>query len=452
MKKTALIVLVLAAMLLGACAPQATATPVDNGSSAATSAPAAPAATSAPAAAATTSSAKPVTLEYWTYSDYAQGKALELQKTFIKEFEASHPGVTINITGKGDDDLTKGELTGAASKSLPDIFMNSTGEGAQLVQVEAVTNVYDKWMAMPDSFRSQFDTEMVGEVSPAKNVMYGLPYTGYATFMYRNLTVLKKAGIDPNAPIKDWADWLDQMKKIKASGAVALPSFINDPWDFVSIMSGAAKSGEWGIDFSKNVTLINPDEYAATAQFLLDAKPYSTELGLSDQGTADLFLNNQLAYYISGPWADPAFEDAKKNGLDYDYALIPGQTADQKGGVRGTEFIGIAPNAHADIAWEFATYICDEAQMSRWAEALGRFNSNTVALNKIKDQPLLQITVDAAKDSLVDGYPLFVKAYPVNYNQALLDNLASIEQGSLTPADGAKSLIDQLNPLIVEDK
>jgi multiple sugar transport system substrate-binding protein len=443
MQKKVIIVLVLAAMVLGACAPQAAATPAATTAAGTTAA--APAATTA---AVTT----PVTLEYWVFSDYAQGAALELQKTFIAEFEASHPGVTINITGKGDDDLTKGEITGAASKSLPDIFMNSTASGAQLVQVEAVTNVYDKWMALPDNYRSQFDPEMVSEVSPSNGVMYGIPYTGYATFMYRNLTVLKKAGIDPNTPIKDWADWLDQMKKIKAAGDIALPSFINDPWDFVSIMSGAAKNGEWGIDFTNNKTLINPEEYAATAQFLLDAKPYSTQLGLSDQGTADLFMNNQLAYYISGPWADPGFEDAKKNGLDYDYAVIPGRTEDQKGGVRGTEFIGIAPNAHQDIAFEFAAYICDEPQMSRWAKTLGRFNSNMVALSEIKDQPLLQITVDAAKNALTDGYPLFVKAAPVNYNQALLDNLASIDEGSLTPADGAKALVAELNQDIADNQ
>lgn len=449
MQKKVIIVLVLAVMLLSACAPKAAA---PAATAAATTAAAPAATTAAPAATSDVSASNPVTLEYWVFSDYAQGDALTLQKQFIAEFEAKHPGVTINITGKGDDDLTKGEITGAASKSLPDIFMNSTAAGAQLVQVGAVTNVYDKWMALSDSYRGQFDPEMVGEVSPAANTMYGIPYTGYATFMYRNLTVLKKAGIDPNTPIKDWADWLDQMKKIKAAGDVALPSFINDPWDFVSIMSGAAKNGEWGIDFTNNKTLINPEEYAATAQFLLDAKPYSTELGLSDQGTADLFMNNQLAYYISGPWANPGFEDAKKNGLDYDYAVIPGRTEDQKGGVRGTEFIGIAPNAHQDLAFEFAAYICDEPQMSRWAKTLGRFNSNQVALSEIKDQPLLQITVDAAKDALTDGYPLFVKAYPVNYNQALLDNLAAIYEGSMTPTDGAKALITQLNQDIADNQ
>jgi hypothetical protein len=40
----------------------------------------------------------------------------------------------------------------------------------------------------------------------------------------------------------------------------------------------------------------------------------------------------------------------------------------------------------------------------------------------------------------------------VNYNQALLDNLASIDEGSLTPADGAKALVAELNQDIADNQ
>ena len=44
----------------------------------------------------------------------------------------------------------------------------------------------------------------------------------------------------------------------------------------------------------------------------------------------------------------------KNTGLEYDYVLIPGATPDNKGGVRGTEFIGFDPNGeNFDLAWEF---------------------------------------------------------------------------------------------------
>ena len=77
------------------------------------------------------------TLEYWVYSDFAQGDALALQQEFIREFTAKHPGVKIEIIGKGDADLTAGQIAGAASGNVPDVFMNGIGTGAQLVEVAA---------------------------------------------------------------------------------------------------------------------------------------------------------------------------------------------------------------------------------------------------------------------------------------------------------------------------
>ena len=72
-----------------------------------------------------------------------------------------------------------------------------------------------------------------------------------------------------------------------------------------------------------------------TVKFLEAAKAYGTENGDQDQATTDLFLSNKLAFVVTGPWMNPTFKAAKaSNGLDYDYVLIPGATADNKGGVK----------------------------------------------------------------------------------------------------------------------
>jgi multiple sugar transport system substrate-binding protein len=134
--------------------------------------------------------ADPVTLQYWVYSDFAQGDALKLQQQFIAEFEAAHPGVKIEISGKGDDDLTTGEVTGAASGNTPDVFMNGLAFGAQLVQAGALDNLYAKWMAMPQGYRDQFDKDAIASCTPKPQTMYCLPYTGFNELLFRNLTVL----------------------------------------------------------------------------------------------------------------------------------------------------------------------------------------------------------------------------------------------------------------------
>lgn len=431
-------IIVLGVLLLSACAPQALAT-----EAAATEA-------AAPDAAATEAAAdaQPVTLEFWTFSDYASDAGGDMMKIFISEFEAAHPGVTINITGKGGDELNTGIVTSAASGTIPDIYMGTTSQGALFTGINAMANVYDRWMAMPEDYRAQFDPNMISEVTPVDGEMYAMPFTGYATFLYRNLTVLKAAGIDPTTPINTWDEWLAQMKAIKESGNLGMGSFYGDWWDFTNIYSGAATDQEWGIDFANKTTMINPEKYIQTVKFLEAAKEYGTENGDQDQATTDLFLSDKLAFLVTGPWMDPTFTAAKENGLDYDYVLIPGATADNKGGVRGTEFVTISPaTANADLAWEFVTYICDEPQLVRWSEALGRFNGNQKAMAQV-DNSLLKITIDAAASSLLERPPHFTTAYPGNYYQVLQDNLAQITSGVFTPEDGAADLITQLNATI----
>jgi multiple sugar transport system substrate-binding protein len=58
--------------------------------------------------------------------------------------------------------------------------------------------------------------------------------------------------------------------------------------------------------------------------------------------------------FVSGPFAEPAFEQAKKQkGLEYDYILIPGQTADIHGGVYRGEFLAVLNTKKADAAWKW---------------------------------------------------------------------------------------------------
>ena len=96
------------------------------------------------------------------------------------------------------------------------------------------------------------------EMTPEANTMWGVPYTGYATFLYRNLKVLKAAGIDPNEPVETWDQWLEQMKKVSEAGYIAFPSFYDDWWDFTNIYSGVSMDDEWGIDFESKATKITP--------------------------------------------------------------------------------------------------------------------------------------------------------------------------------------------------
>lgn len=390
-------------------------------------------------------SAADVTLEYWVYSDFAQGDALELQQTFISEFEAEHPGVTINITGKGDDDLTAGQVAGAASGTLPDVFMNAAGVGAQLVSVGALSNLYDQWMAMPEEYRAQFDQSAVEICMPEPETLYCIPYTGFGSLLFRNLTVLEKAGIDASTPPATWAEWLDQMKTIKEAGFYAMP---DQTLVFNSIAATYAMVGDesnWGIDWETRKTKIDPAVMAEVLQMFVDMVPYNTGTSRNDQATKDLFISNQLAYHAIGPWVDPTYRQAAENGLIYDYVLLPSVREGDHGGIKSYEILGVAPGENQEIAFEFAAYITDKAQMARWAKLLSRYNANAAAMEEVSDLPLIARSVESVQYALPTHPPYFVDTVPNCYLSTVIDFASATADGEFTPEEGAQEMVDELN-------
>jgi len=397
--------------------------------------------------------AEDVTLEYWVYSDFAQGDALALQQEFINEFAAAHPGVKVNIVGKADADLTAGQIAGAASGNLPDVFMNGLGTGAQLAEVGALANIYDKWMAMPEEFRAQFNKSAIDNCSPAADKMYCLPYTGYGSLMFRNLTVLEKAGIDPTTPPATWTEWLEQMKKVKAAGMFAIP---DQSLIFNSVAEMYAVSGDvsnWGIDWSSKTTRIDPKVMSTVLQKFVDIAPLNSGSSRNDQATKDLFITDQLAFHTVGPWVNPTYLEAAKNGkLKYDFVLVPGDTAGKHGGIQNYEIVGVAPGKNFDIAWEFASYLTEKKQMARWAKLLSRYNSNAAAMAEpdVAALPLIAASVEAVKYAMDVQPPYLIKAVPACYSSTVVEFVSATADGDYTPDEGAAEMIAELNKCLAE--
>ncbi len=387
-------------------------------------------------------------LQYWVYSDFAQGDALALQQEFIAEFEAENPGVKIVISGRGDDDLTSGQIAGAASGTLPDVFMNGLAVGAQLVEVGALANIHEEWMAMPQEFRDQFDAAAIASCTPKPDEMYCIPYTGFGEIMYRNLTVLEEAGVDTATPPATWEEWHEQMVKVSEAGKFAVP---DQTQVFNSVASMYAVRGDkekWGIDFEAGKTLIEPESMARTMQMFVDMAPMNSGTSRNDQATRDLFITNQLAFHVVGPWVNPTYaQAAADSGLKYDFVLVPGAKEGDHGGIKSYEFVSVAPGPNREIAWKFATYITEKNQMARWAKLLSRYNANAAAMAdpEVTALPLIVKSVEAVKYAMDVMPPYFVGAVPNCYRSIMTDMASAVADGEYTAEEGADELIAELN-------
>ncbi|MDQ6433829.1 extracellular solute-binding protein [Mesorhizobium sp. LHD-90] len=177
-------------------------------------------------------------------------------------------------------------------------------------------------------------------------------------------------------------------------------------------------------------------------------KPYNSGTSRNDQATKDLFISNQLAFHLVGPWVNPTYaEAAKASGLKYDYVLVPGKAEGDFGGIKGYEFIGVAPGKNAKVAFEFAAYVTAKEQMLRWAKLLSRYNASAAAMvdPSVASDPLIAITNKAAENAIDGMPPYFVGAYPNCYRSILTDNAQAAADGEFSPQEGATALVEELN-------
>jgi multiple sugar transport system substrate-binding protein len=306
---------------------------------------------------------------------------------------------------------------------------------------------------MPEDYRKQFNESAIKNCSPAPDKMYCLPYTGYGSLMFRNLNVIEKAGIEASAVPATWDEWLEQMKKIKEAGAFALP---DQALVFNSIAEMYAVSGDvstWGIDWDNAKTRIDPEVMAKVLQKFVDLEPLNSGTSRNDQATKDLFISDQLAFHTVGPWVNPTYDAAAKNGtLKYDFVLMPGDTAGKHGGIQNYEIVGVAPGDNFDIAWEFASYITAKEQMARWAKLLSRYNSNAAAMAdpEVAALPLVAKSVESVQYAMDVQPPYLIKAVPSCYPSTIVDFVSATADGEYTPEEGAKEMIAELNDCLAQ--
>ena len=436
--RTLLGVVLVFATILSACAAPKAAPPA---------APTAAPNKTQPTAAAPAQSSEPQTVEFWVFADWATGTAGDLFNTFIKEFEAANPGIKINMVGKPGGDIETGIVAGAGSGVVPDAFTLGLNFGTTATSTGIVQDVSQWFNAMPDAYKKQFNEAAMKALSSGGKV-WGVPFTTYAVTLFRNKTILTKAGIDPAAGIKDWADFVDQCKKIKAAGYTCVPDVMQDGGFLEDVISGVG--GQNGVSADGKSTTITTDQVQKAIELIQQLKPYSSEIGNWDQASTDQFTTNKLAFQYCGPWCDPGYLAAKKANpdFDYDYVLIPGASADKFSGTYGGEWIGASTGPRAEAAFKWASFLADAPQAKRMATVLGRtvLNNTVMADPEVQKNALAMLGDAATKHVFQDA--VWFKYWPLEARVPFNDAIQSVKAGKATPVEAAKKTIDDLNKVL----
>lgn len=176
---------------------------------------AATSARSAPAA------AEPITLVKW---DWGQPDAKFIDKVNA-QYTKLHPNVTIKHVVQPFASYFTLLRASVASKSGPDIIENYA--------TAAIFDYTNGLLPLTSYVTPAQRADLVGwgnvsaGLNPSKTP-YGVPFGAQGNVWYYNKALFKKAGLDPNAPPKTWAQFLAACQKLKDAGIVPISAGFKD--------------------------------------------------------------------------------------------------------------------------------------------------------------------------------------------------------------------------------
>ncbi len=166
-------------------------------------------------------SSGPVTISWWHNSNTDPGKAY--YDTVAKEFEASHPGVKIEVSAMQHEDMLTKLDAAFQSGDAPDVYMErGGGELADHVEAGLTKDISEP----AKDVISTIGGSVAGWQVDGKT--YALPFSvGVVGFWY-NKSLFEKAGI--TAPPATMDEFFAAVDKLKAAGIAPVSVGAGDKW------------------------------------------------------------------------------------------------------------------------------------------------------------------------------------------------------------------------------
>lgn len=420
------------ALGLAGCSPAPTPAPsaTDTGSPATSSAP-----------------AEPVTLRFW--HNATADPQLTNWANAAKDFEASHPGVTIEVTGYQNEELQRTlipQALQAGGDAAPDVFMVWPG-GEVRAQAEA-GHLKDLSTLAADTI-----AEMGGVVKPweVDGKQYGLPFTFGITGIWYNKDLFEKAGI-ASTP-KTLTELGDAVAKLKAIDVAPIAVGAKDKWP----------AGHWWYQFALNtcsvetlqtaIPALNFDdpcwieagkklqEWVATEPFQEGFLATSAQQGADS--SAGMVANGKAAMEFMGAWnagqIGSLTADAKVPEFLgwFPFPSIPGTAGDPTITMGGGDAFGVYKDA-PDVAVEFAAYLVSADVQKVFAAAGSGIPANPAASEAITDPNLQAIAAGLANSSYVQLW--LDSALGPEFGNPLNDAIVNLMGGKGTPEDIVEAL------------
>ena len=309
------------------------------------------------------SMAEEITIEWWTIN--LKKNFGEIMQGYIDDFEAAHPGVTIEWVDVPGNEVARKYATALAGGTPPDVA--NMYQVPRFIELGAVRELDDLISAEEqEKFGGYWKQGAIG------GKHYAVPW--YATFARPTIVngvLLNEAGVDMTNPLLTWQEIFEIGRQAQGTWAEGVIPFI-DCW--YPTQSWAIEEGLDIIDAEGTQATVNTPEWESHIQTLLDLHNeglLSTDgYACPDPRTAiDWFWQELGSAITSGPWILNRTSLEVLEALEVDVWPTTVGSANRIA-ADAQVFVVSKQSAHPDIAAEFALFVSQTEQFIPFGQAV----------------------------------------------------------------------------------
>lgn len=389
-----------------------------------------------------------VTIEWWV-PNWDEESAT----TLVEEFEAENSDIEVELVITTWDTMENQIRTALSNNNPPQVITELESRIPRLAEQELLAEIdpflEDSSITKDDIVTSALDMNTVGDA------LYGLPFRHDGNGVYYNVGMFEEAGLDGENFPATYAELLEASEALTQDTdgdgtidqyATAYPfgNQANAVTHFVRLVytNGGTILNEDGTE----ATLDTPEAIAAMSDIaiLFDegfATISSTEL--DNTTLRGLFVNEQIAYYVSGPYdVDPIQEE--NPDIELGTAVIPGPDGMGTTTANGFSLIIPAGAENQDAAWQFVEFVAEPENMGRLTATFpGR--KSAYELERFSD-PLLQPFAEQLEQG--QSEPAFSE-WPL-MEEVIFEYIQLVVLGEISPEDAMVEVDAAIDEIVAE--
>jgi multiple sugar transport system substrate-binding protein len=400
-----------------------------------------------------------IELIYWTHED---PNRTEIENRYIKEFEASNPGVTVKRVTNPSKKMAELILTAFAANQGPDMFNLQIEDEYAYIVNNRLAPVDYKAAGYP-SIKAIYNAYLPKVLDPVtfKGKLYGLPLELTNWCVYLNERVFKDAGLDPDKSYpKTWEEMVEVSEKIAIRDGQIIKRRGFDfryPYYLVSMVPMAEQLGGKLISDDGKKAIINDKAWIQFLEFMKEWGPNGKNLGSPTYTNARTLFNkdnNDIAMCLSGLYQEGRIR--KDNPEFYNsgewrvvpYPKFKNALLDVAGAYYGHYYVVNAqkPEKNQQMTWKFIGYMLSHPEEYLSKVGLIQPTVKLMESETFKAMPYSSVF----KADMERGHVVYYGENSAKIQQHIREAVESVMLAGASPEDALKNLRRKVQEVLDE--